>query len=142
MEKAGKFRRTFEKFEKAFRKFEEIVRTPELFDFLNEELVIEIATKRFEYTFESLWNVLKEYLRSEGTLCSTPMQTFKESFKRGLVGKENEELLSEIIEKRNRVVHIYGSEEAKGIYNFIKEERVYKVFKEIYELLKKIYKEA
>ncbi len=129
--------RTFDKFEKVFRKFEEIIKAPQLFDFLNEELVIEVATKRFEYTFEALWNVLKEYLRREGILCSTPMQTFKEAFKRGLVSEENEELLFEIVDKRNKIVHIYGIDEARQIYNFIKQDRVYEAFKDIYGSLKK-----
>ena len=72
MEKSEKFKRTFEKFEKALSKFREIIESQYLFDFLNQELIIEAATKRFEYTFESMWKVLKEYLRGEGLDCPTP----------------------------------------------------------------------
>jgi len=54
MERTEKFRRTFEKFEKAFKKFKEIIKSPYLFDFLSKELIVEVATKRFEYTFEAL----------------------------------------------------------------------------------------
>lgn len=59
MEKAKKFRRTFEKFEKAFKKFEKIIRQRWLFDFLNEELIIEVATKRFEYPLSLYGRQLK-----------------------------------------------------------------------------------
>jgi len=92
MEKAEKFKRTFEKFEKAFKKFEEITRHPALFNFLSEDLIIEVATKRFEYTFESLWKSIKEYLRIEGLICSTPLQCFKEAFKVGIIESQYEVL--------------------------------------------------
>jgi nucleotidyltransferase substrate binding protein (TIGR01987 family) len=136
MEKEQKLQRTFEKFEKALRKFEEVIKFPHLFDFLNEELIIEISTKRFEYTFESLWKTLKEFLRIEGIICSTPLQCFKEAFKRGLIKEEYESIFSQMVEKRNRIVHIYGAEEAKEIYKFIKKEKVFLAFKDVYERLK------
>lgn len=136
MEKSEKFKRTFEKFEKAFKKLEEIIKQPSLFDFLNEELIIEVATKRFEYTFEALWKSLKEYLRTEGLIVTTPLQCFKESFKRGFIDEKYETILFEMIEKRNQIVHIYGFEEAKEIYQFIKKDEVYLAIEDIYKRLK------
>ena len=138
MEKDEKFRRTFEKFEKAFKKFEEITRQPALFSFLSEELIIEVTTKRFEYTFESLWKTIKEYLRTEGVIVSTPLQCFKEAFKAGLIDAQYEDLFLEMIDKRNQIVYIYGMEEAKKIYQFIKKDEVYLCIDSIYEKLKKI----
>lgn len=136
MEKGEKFQRTFEKFEKAFKKFEEIIRQSSLFDFLSEELIIEVATKRFEYTFEALWKSLKEYLRAEGLVCSTPLQCFKEAFKRGLIEEKYEALFFEMVDKRNQIVHIYGLEEAKGIYQFIKKDEIYLSINSVYQRLK------
>jgi nucleotidyltransferase substrate binding protein (TIGR01987 family) len=136
MEKGEKFRRTFEKFEKAFKKFEEIINQPSLFDFLTEELIIEITTKRFEYTFEALWKTLKEYLRIEGLISTTPLQCFKESFKRGFVEEKYEKIFFEMVEKRNQIVHIYGFEEAKDIYQFIKQDEIYLAIKSVYQRLK------
>lgn len=136
MEKGEKFQRTFEKFEKAFKKFEEIIRQPSLFDFLNEELIIEVATKRFEYTFESLWKVIQQYLRMEGLSCTTPLQCFKEAFKRGIIEEKYENLLSEMIDKRNQIVHIYGVQEAKEIYKFIQKDEIYLAIDSIYRKLK------
>ena len=54
-----KLEKSFSRFEKAFEKYEEILKSPHLFSFLNKELIIEIATKRFEYTYESMWKALK-----------------------------------------------------------------------------------
>ncbi len=138
MEKDEKFRRTFDKFEKAFKKFEEVITQPSLFSFLNEELIIEIATKRFEYTFESLWKTLKEYLRTEGVIVATPMSCFKESFKAGLIEEKYENVFFEMVEKRNLMVHIYGFDEAKDIYQSIKQEEVYLALKDIYQKLKNL----
>ncbi|MDI6738692.1 MAG: HI0074 family nucleotidyltransferase substrate-binding subunit [Nanoarchaeota archaeon] len=136
MESREKFKRTFEKLEKAFRKFAEIIRQPSLFDYLSEELIVEVATKRFEYTFESLWKTIKEYLRIEGLLCATPLQCFKEAFKRGIIDEKYEELFLEMIEKRNQVVHIYGFEEARVVYQFIKKDDVYLAIDSAYKKLK------
>lgn len=138
MEEREKFQRTFEKFEEAFKKFEEIIRQPAVFDFLNEELIIEVATKRFEYTFESLWKTIKEYLRIEGLICTTPLQCFKEAFKRGFIEPKYEVIFFEMIDKRNQIVHIYGLEEAKKIYQFIKKDEVYLSINSIHKKLKEV----
>ena len=136
MAKTEKFRRTFEKFEKAFIKYKEIVKSKELFDFLNQELIVEVTTKRFEYTFEALWKVLKEYLRGEGVDCSTPLKSFKESFKSGLIDEGQESIFIELIEKRNQIVHIYDLEQAEKIYNFIKSDKVFSAIESLYQRLR------
>ena len=139
MEKTEKFRRTFEKFEKAFEKFKEITQQPALFDFLSQDLIIEVTTKRFEYTFEALWQTLKECLRIEGLIVTTPLQCFKESFKRGLIEEKYEEIFFEMVEKRNQIVHIYSSDEAKKIYQFIKKEELYLGIDSVYKKLKELF---
>jgi len=136
MEKSEKFKRTFEKFEKALNKFREIIESQHLFDFLNEELIIEVATKRFEYTFESMWKVLKEYLRREGLDCPTPLKCFKGAFKAGIISEDDEPILLEMVEKRNLIVHIYDSKAAKAIYEFIKDEELISAIKNVYDKLK------
>jgi len=135
MAKTEKFRRTFEKFEKAFGKYKEIVKSKELFDFLSEELIIEVTTKRFEYTFESLWKVLKEYLRGEGIDAPTPLRCFKEAFKAGLIGETEEAVFIEMIERRNQIVHVYDLEYAREIYKFIKSENTFSAIESLYQKL-------
>ena len=136
MERGEKFTRTFGKFEKAFSKLREIVESPHLFSFLAQELIIEIITKRFEYTFESLWKSLKEYFRQEGIECTTPLACFKEAFKSGVIDERDEEVFLEMIDKRNQIVHVYDFEEAGKIFEFIKSERVISSVRHVYEKLK------
>ena len=136
MERGEKFQRTFEKFEKAFNKYKEIVKSKGLFDFLNQELIVEVTTKRFEYTFESMWKTLKEYLRSEGLDCPTPLRCFKESFKSSIIDESQEATFIEMIEKRNQIVHIYDLEQAEKIYGFIKGDEVFSAIESIYKKLK------
>lgn len=131
-----KFRRTFGKFEKAFNKYKEIVKFPQIFDFLNEELIVEITTKRFEYTFEVVWKTIKEYLRAEGLNCPTPLSCFKEAFKAGLIDAKYESVFIDMIEKRNQIVHVYDFEQAKNIYQFIKKEEVFSAIEDVFEKLK------
>ena len=106
---------------------------------VKEELETKAGTLRFEYTFESLWKTIKEYLRTEGIIVSTPLQCFKEAFKAGLIDAQYEDLFLEMIDKRNQIVHIYGMEEAKKIYEFIKKDTVYSAIESIYKKLKELF---
>ncbi|MCD6505662.1 nucleotidyltransferase substrate binding protein [Candidatus Poribacteria bacterium] len=132
-----KLRRTFERFERAFRKYEEVVKTPALFSFLSKELLIEVTTKRFEYTYESMWQSLREYLRGLGMEVNSPLRCFKEAFKEGLIPEENEGMFSEIVRKRNEIVHIYDEEKAQEIFMYIGSDEVYNAIRSLYETLKR-----
>ena len=109
-----------------------------MFGFLNQELIVELSTKRFEYAFESMWKTLKEYLREEGIECSTPLKCFKEAFKAGIIKKRDEEIFLKMIEKRNQIVHIYDFEQAEMIYKFIKSDSVISAIKDVYEKLEEL----
>jgi nucleotidyltransferase substrate binding protein (TIGR01987 family) len=138
MARSEKFRRAFEKFEKAFNKYREIVGSPKLFDALEHEWIVEIATKRFEYTYESLWKVLKEYFRQEGVECSTPLSCFKEAFKAGLIPETDDENFLEMIDKRNQIVHVYDGDQAEKIYKFITAPKTFQALKNVYQKLKQL----
>jgi len=136
MAQTEKFSRTFEKFEKAFNKYKEIVKSAQLYSFLSQDLIVEVLTKRFEYTFESMWQALKEYLRREGIDCSTPLKCFREAFKAGIIEEAQEGTFIEMIEKRNQMVHIYDSKRAFQIYEFVKSDVVFQAIETIYNKLK------
>jgi len=121
-----KFIRTFGRFKKAYRKFKEVVENPFLSEIFNEEFLIEITTKRFEYTYEALWKTLKEILRLRGLECNSPKSCFKEAFKEGLIPEEYEETFFYMILLRNRLVHIYDETMAKEIYAELKKEKFLK----------------
>lgn len=138
MAQTEKFKRTFEKFEKAFNKYKEIITSPELFGFLSQDLIVEVLIKRFEYTFESMWQTLKEYFRTEGIDCSTPLKCFKEAFKTGIIEENQQEIFIDMIEKRNQMVHIYDSKRALAVYEFIKSDNVFLAIQTVYNKLKQL----
>jgi len=111
--------RTFEKFEKAYKKLKEAC--SKVFEEKYEkEILVEVVTKRFEYTFESLWKLLKEILYTEGIECNTPLSCFKEAYKLNLIDEEDQDIFPLMVNKRNLIVHIYNEDDAYEIYLLIK----------------------
>ncbi|PIR18389.1 MAG: hypothetical protein COV46_00240 [Deltaproteobacteria bacterium CG11_big_fil_rev_8_21_14_0_20_49_13] len=63
---------------------------------------------------------MKEILVEEGIETVSPLSCFKEAFNIGLISKENEEIFSLMVKKRNEIVHIYSDEDAYEAYLLIK----------------------
>ncbi|MDO8526433.1 MAG: HI0074 family nucleotidyltransferase substrate-binding subunit [Deltaproteobacteria bacterium] len=114
-----KLSRTLENFEAAAAKLKEAL-TPEFESQFKKDILIEVVTKRFEYTFESMWKCLKEVLLAEGIQSASPLGCFQEAFQLGLIPKEHEAFFPVIVKKRNEIVHIYSDEDAAEIYLLIK----------------------
>ena len=85
-----------------------------------DDIKRDAVIQRFEFTFELLWKTFKRIARSEKLDCYSPKSSFKTGFKMGLI--EDEELFLKIIDARNKTTHVYSEEEAKEIYDFIKEK--------------------
>ncbi len=105
-------------------------------NFFSEEFLIEITTKRFEYTYEAMWKCIKDFLELRGIECYSPRSCFGALIKEGIVKEEYEPTLAEMIKLRNALVHTYDEEKAKEIYKLIKKEEVYDTFKAVYEAIK------
>jgi nucleotidyltransferase substrate binding protein (TIGR01987 family) len=132
-----KFRKALKRFEKAFRKYEEIITTPAFKNLFKKEFLIEITTKRFEYTYESMWKCAKEFLRSQGIECYSPKSCFQALFKEGLIPEEYEEIIGRLVEIRNWLVHVYDEETAEALYEEIADEETYKAIKVVLERIEK-----
>ncbi len=128
-----KFKRALGRFKKAFKKYEEIVTTPAFKDLFSRDFLIEIATKRFEYTYESLWKCSKEYLRSKGIECYSPKSCFQALFKEGIIPERYEERMGKLIEIRNILVHVYDEESAEKLYEEIANAETYNAIKQVLE---------
>lgn len=89
---------------------------------LKEETTIkrDAVIKRFEFTYELLWKTYKKIARAQKLEYFSPKACFQFAFKSGLI--EDEQLFLEIIDARNQTAHVYSEDEAKKIYNFIKEK--------------------
>jgi nucleotidyltransferase substrate binding protein (TIGR01987 family) len=80
-------------------------------------IVRDAAIQRFEYTFEAVWKVVKNYLDvQEGIICNSPKSCFKEAFKVGLLSEEETVKILEMVDDRNLTSHTYREEVAEGIY--------------------------
>ena len=90
--------------------------------------------QRFEFTVELLWKTLKRVLEYNKLDCYTPRDCLKQAFRHGLI--EDDEILLDMLDDRNKSSHIYDEEMSEEI--FIRIKKVYvKVIGEILEELKK-----
>ncbi len=126
-----KFTKAFGKLKKAYRKFKGVIENPFLPEIFSEEFLIEITTKRFEYTYEALWKTVKEFLRVRGLECNSPKSCFKEAFKEGLISEEYEDTIFYMILLRNRLVHVYDEEMAREIYLKLKDGKFLKAIESV-----------
>ena len=127
MARRQKLSRTLENFEAAGQKLKEAL-NPEFQTRFQKDILIEVVTKRFEYTFESMWKCLKEILLEEGIQALSPLSCFQEAFHAGLIPKEHEAIFPTMVKKRNEIVHIYSDEDAEEIFIMIKDSFAQAIF--------------
>ena len=125
-----------EKLERKLRETERALKTLE--DILKEPystIVRDATIQRFEYTFESLWKTLKEYLREqEGIVCNSPKSCFREALSVGLLNEGQTLMCLEMTDDRNLTSHTYLEEVAEKIYRKIKD--YYRLMKSIFNKIK------
>ena len=99
---------------KAFETLNEIFKEP------FSIIVRDAAIQRFEYTFESLWKFLKEYLKEhEGIISNSPKACFREIFSLGFLTEEETEKFLDMTDKRNATSHTYKEKVAEIIFSKI-----------------------
>ncbi|MEK6715376.1 MAG: HI0074 family nucleotidyltransferase substrate-binding subunit [Candidatus Omnitrophota bacterium] len=119
----------FRQFKEAHKRLKEALNLKEETDIKRDAVI-----KRFEFTYELLWKTYKKIARLQKLDYFNPKACFQFAFKSGLI--EDEQLFLEIIDARNKTTHVYSEEEAKKIYEFIK-EKVLAAFEKAAELLDK-----
>lgn len=80
--------------------------------------------QRFEYSIDTLWKLLKEYLRVEHKVIvepSTPKAVFRECLNAQLIDAEQFHIAIKMIESRNLTSHTYNEALAKEICTQIPE---------------------
>jgi len=77
------------------------------------DIFLDLAVKRFEFTFEMSWKAIKRCLDFLGIEAKYPRACFKEAYALGLL--KNESVWLEMIEQRNLTSHVYNQDEVKGI---------------------------
>ena len=99
-------------FERALSRLKEAVKHAK--DDLDKDGVIQ----RFEFTVELLWKALKSILEYQGVECYTPRNCIKEAFKANIIN--DDEIILDILEDKNRSSHIYNENMSKEIFERIK----------------------
>ena len=84
------------------------------------ELEVQGLIKAFEYTHELAWNVLRDYLLSQGSQAiHGSRDATREAFKLDLI--DDGECWMDMIRDRNRSVHTYNQDTAKAIVDNIRD---------------------
>lgn len=94
-------------------------------------IIRDAAIQRFEYTFEAIWKLIKEYLlEREGIVCNSPKSCFREAFKMHLINEDESMQALYMTDDRNMTTHTYHEDVA---------EEIYKELAGYYSLMNKIY---
>jgi len=83
-------------------------------------LNLDAAIQRFEFTYELVWKVLKLFLLKAGIECYTPRDCFRSAFQAGYI--KDEEVWLDMIKDRNFTTHVYDENQARKIYERIKNQ--------------------
>ena len=83
----------------------------------NSKIYTMALVQAFEMTFELGWKALKDYLEYSGIMVNTPRDSIKEAFKMNFINDGQGWI--EMMEARNKTVHTYKEEFAKGLCNDI-----------------------
>jgi nucleotidyltransferase substrate binding protein (TIGR01987 family) len=119
------FRRAFERYAEALDRKSALER--EGFG----DIFLDLAVKRFEFTYEMSWKAIKRYLDYAGISALSPRANFKEAFSQHLI--TDERIWLEMIERRNLSSHVYSQDEVAGILGRLDDYR--KAFHELLERL-------
>lgn len=109
----------YNELKKAYEKLEEVVKSKDKYDNNLEQILIDSTIQRYEFTFELMWKVIKDYIENEGfdDNLASPKTTLKIAFKNGIINEEK--IFSNMLEDRNITTHLYDQKSSKEIYNRI-----------------------
>ncbi|MBU0570524.1 MAG: nucleotidyltransferase substrate binding protein [Candidatus Omnitrophica bacterium] len=83
-------------------------------------IAVDGTIQRYEFTFELAWKLLKCILEYNGIQSVTPRLVVKEAYKAGIITDGDEWI--DMLEDRNKTVHIYDEAQALAIYKKIKKQ--------------------
>jgi len=84
----------------------------------DDDIILDAAIQRFEFTFENSWKTIKLWLKQKGIDALSPKDCIKEAFKMGLITDEAAYL--SLLECRNLTSHTYNLKTAMEVYETIK----------------------
>ncbi|GAB4258823.1 nucleotidyltransferase substrate binding protein [Thermincola ferriacetica] len=104
-----------EKYKQALARLEEALTKKE-----PDQFVYDAAIKRFEFTYELAWKLMKALIEYKGGEdVHFPRDVFKEAYAKGLL--ENGEIWLDMLNDRNLSSHTYNRERAMEIFKRVKD---------------------
>ena len=91
-----------------------IVKLDWVLDMEKSEVVRDSAIKKFELCFDLAWKSTKEYARTKGLECYSPVDCFKAGFQLKII--DHDEKWIQMVKDRNMSVHLYKEEWAEELY--------------------------
>lgn len=92
-----------------------VERLDEILQKEKNDIIRDSAIKRFEFTFDFSWKIIKAFLEEKkGILCVSPKECFKEAYRQGLI--DYDELWIKMTDWRNEAIHTYSEEFADDLY--------------------------
>ena len=96
-------------YKKALLRFEEILAEEK------NDIVRDSAIKRFEFTFDLSWKLIKAFLEEEkGVICVSPKECFRQAYRQRII--DYDDFWLKMTDWRNVVVHAYGEKFADAFY--------------------------
>ena len=84
------------------------------------DIALDAAIQRFEFSFELFWKTLKVLLLEVGGIqVGSPKQVLKEAYSQGWINEEQRWL--DLLDARNLTSHVYNEQKALDIYQIIQE---------------------
>jgi len=98
----------------ALCRFESIVnRQQEFIDDGYGDVYLDLAVKRFEFTYEMAWKAIKRHIQYLGMDCKSPRACFTEAYAQELIFEQS--IWLDMIEMRNRTSHVYDESEVSEL---------------------------
>ncbi|MFQ5431139.1 MAG: HI0074 family nucleotidyltransferase substrate-binding subunit [Nitrospinota bacterium] len=105
----SKLEAVLNQFQTALTRLDEVLRQEK------NEFMRDAAIKRFEFTFDLSWKLIKACLEElSGIICASPKACIREAYKQSLI--EYDDRWLEMTDDRNRTAHLYRVEMADEIY--------------------------
>ena len=122
-----KFEVVISQFEKALKSLKEVLLLPK------NNIVRDSAIKRFEYTVDISWKLIKFFIEEKkGIICNSPKDCFRQAYEQGIIDYDDRYL--KYIDMRNQTSHTYNEKIAEEIYNNLND--VCKDFEILFEKIK------
>ena len=128
MNKELRWQQRFQNFERAFLLLDKSIDISDPSDTERAGII-----QFFEMSFELSWNLMKDYLESEGFVVDTPRESLKQAFQSNVITDGH--VWMEALDDRNLTAHTYDEATAEKVIGNIK-EKYHPALSELYKSFK------